>query len=148
MGDVAGEITEWKNRDKTAYKYYEKALAIDSMYIPALNNYSYKLSEDSTQIDKALMLARRMMQQDTSNPTYLDTYAWILCKAGLTDEALKIMRQAISLDTTNSEVLLLHYGDILFESGQKYLARIYWRKALEAGADGKEIEIRIKKLEQ
>ncbi len=148
MGDVAGEITEWKNRDKTAYKYYEKALAIDSMYIPALNNYSYKLSEDSTQIDKALTLARRMMQQDTSNPTYLDTYAWILFKAGLTDEALKIMRQAISLDTTNNEVLLLHYGDILFESGQKYLARIYWRKALEAGADGKEIEIRIKKLEQ
>ena len=118
------------------------------MYIPALNNYSYKLSEDSTQIDKALTLARRIMQQETSNPTYLDTYAWILFKAGLTDQALKIMRQAISLDTTNNEVLLLHYGDILFESGQKYLARIYWRKALEAGADGKEIEIRIKKLEQ
>ena len=148
LGDLTSEIEDLKNRDKIAYGYYEKALAIDSMNISVLNNYSYKLSSDSTQIDKALMLARRMMQQDVSNPTFLDTYAWILFKAGHTEEALKVMRQAILLDTTNSEVLLLHYGDILFESGQKYLARIYWRKALEAGADGKEIEIRIKKLEQ
>ena len=146
MGDISNEI---KNSDKKrTYKYYEKALALDSMNVLVLNNYSYLLSEDSTNLNKALELAERMMTQDVSNPTYLDTYAWILFKSGQKEKALKIMRQAISRDTTNSEVLLMHYGDILFETDQKFLAKIYWRKALEAGADIKDIEPRIKKLDQ
>ncbi len=145
MGDITNEIENISKKE--VYKYYEKALAIDSMNIAVLNNYSYLLSEDSTQLNKALQLAERMMTREISNPIYLDTYAWVLFKSGQVEKALNIMRRAISLDTTNSHVLLMHYGDVLFESNQKYLARIYWRKALEAGANIKDIEPRIKKLD-
>jgi Tfp pilus assembly protein PilF len=145
MGDITNEIENISKKE--VYKYYERALAIDSMNIAVLNNYSYLLSEDSTQLNKALQLAERMMTREISNPIYLDTYAWVLFKSGQVEKALNIMRRAISLDTTNSHVLLMHYGDVLFESNQKYLARIYWRKALEAGANIKDIEPRIKKLD-
>ncbi len=52
----------------------------------------------------------------------------------------------MSLDTTGSAALPLHYGDILYELGEKFMAETYWRKALEAGADAAEVEARIEKL--
>ena len=56
------------------------------------------------------------------------------------------MRQALSLDNRKSPELNLHYGDILYALGKEFLAKTYWRKALEFGADPKEIEERINKL--
>ena len=56
------------------------------------------------------------------------------------------MRQALSLDKTNSPELSLHYGDILHALGKDFLAKTYWKKALEAGADPEEIEKRVKEL--
>ena len=59
------------------------------------------------------------------------------------EQARTYMRQALSLDRTGSAELPLHYGDILFALGERFMAETYWRKALELGADAKRIEQRI-----
>ncbi len=55
------------------------------------------------------------------------------------------MRQALSYDKSKSSALPEHYGDILFELGEYFMARTYWSKALELGADKAAIEERIER---
>ena len=55
------------------------------------------------------------------------------------------MQQALSLDRANSADLALHYGDILHALGEEFMAKTYWRKALERGADKEDIEKRFLK---
>ena len=89
-----------------------------------------------TMITRALALSQ-------NNSTYLDTMAWVLYKLVRYDEAKKYMQQALSLDRQRSADLALHYGDILHALGEEFMAKTYWRKALELGADKEEIERRF-----
>ena len=58
------------------------------------------------------------------------------------------MRQALSLDRTESAALPLHYGDILYALGEKFMAETYWRKALDMGADKAQVEERLARLNE
>ena len=80
---------------------------------------------------------------EKGNSTYLDTFAWILYKLGRYEQARKHMRQALSLDRTESAELPLHYGDILFALNERFMAETYWKKALGMGADKEAIELRL-----
>jgi hypothetical protein len=53
------------------------------------------------------------------------------------------MRQALSLDRTNSGTLALHYGDILFALGDRFMAETYWQRALKMGEDVGLIQLRL-----
>ena len=63
------------------------------------------------------------------------------------EEAREPMRLAVSLDRTDSKELLIHYGDILYKLNDRFMASIYWKKALEKGYDPEEIEKRLKLIE-
>ena len=43
--------------------------------------------------------------------------------------------------------MFVHYGDILYKLGDRYMASYYWKKALENGYDAQEIENRLKQIE-
>lgn len=134
---------------KRCFKAYDKALEIYGDNSLVLNNYAYFLSlqaEEPETLNRALKMSSRAIELDKNNASNLDTHAWILFKLGRAEEAQTYMRQALSLDNTKSAELNLHYGDILFALGNEFLAKTYWRKALEYGADPKEIEQRIEQL--
>ena len=116
---------------KACYDAYERSLRYNKDNILTLNNYAYFLSLDSVALERALVMSSRVVELTGSNPTYLDTHAWVLFKLGRTDEAKRIMQQAIALDGQKSTELLVHYGDILFALKEYFLAETYWRKALE-----------------
>ncbi len=48
-----------------------------------LNNYAYFLAEEGGDIEKAYGMGKRAVEIDPENPTFLDTYAWILFKKGI-----------------------------------------------------------------
>lgn len=138
-----------KKAMKRCFEAYDKALALYADNSLVLNNYAYFLSlqgEDETTFRRALKMSSRAIELDPNNSSNLDTHAWILFKLGRAEEAQRYMRQALSLDKTNSPELSLHYGDILHALGKDFLAKTYWKKALEAGADPEEIEKRVKEL--
>ena len=130
------------------YDCYDKALALHADNSGVLNNYAYFLSLEERDLERALAMAERATALTANNPTYLDTHAWVLHKLGRNDDAKRVMRQAISLDSTNSADLQLHYGDILASLGERFMAEIYWRKALENGYDKASIERRLKQLKE
>lgn len=140
---ILGDLYHSSNKNKPAYKAYEKALKHNPENIIVLNNYSYYLSLEEKNLDLALKMSLIVLNKEPSNSTYIDTYAWILYKLGRYNEAREIMAKAVALDTTKSSSLALHYGDILYKLGQRALAESYWNKALEYGEDQKVIEQRM-----
>ena len=108
-----------------------------------LNNYAYFLSLDNRDLERALTMITRALALSENNSTYLDTMAWVLYRLVRYAEAKKYMQQALSLDRANSAELAMHYGDILHALGEEFMAKTYWRKALERGADKEEVEKRF-----
>lgn len=141
----AGDLFHLRGNSRKAFAYYEKALRYDADNAMTLNNYAYYLSENGEQLEKALAMSERSNALSKSNPTYLDTRAWILYKLGRAAEAKPLMQQALSLDRSSSAVLLVHYGDILDALGDRFMAVTYWKRAKEAGYDAAEIDKRIDK---
>ena len=146
IGDMVHSRDSLANNTE-AYRYYDKALKLNPDNIHALNNYSYYLSLESRELEKALDMIGRVMTLEPGNPTYIDTYGWILYKMGRFEEAKIALRQAVSLDREGSKELLIHYGDILYELHEYFMASIYWKKALEKGYDPDEIDKRLKMIE-
>lgn len=133
--------------DRKCFKAYDKGMKLDTTNVSIYNNYSYFLSLRNERLDKALEWAQKAVRLDPNNPTFLDTYAWVLYQLGRYEEARIPMRQAISLDSDNNKELYVHYGDILYKLGDRFMASYYWKKALENGYDAQEIENRLKQFE-
>lgn len=138
-----GDVEHQRNDKKRCYKAYEKALHYFADNSMVLNNYAYYLSVEGRNLERALTMITRALSLSEKNSTYLDTMAWVLYKLGRYDEAKKYMQQALSRDRAQSAELALHYGDILHALGEEFMAKTYWRKALERGADKEEIERRF-----
>lgn len=150
IGDLWHARSEGRRADmKRCYAAYDKALKANADNAVVLNNYAYFLSLEGRSLDTALAMSQRAISLAEANPTYLDTYAWVLYRLGRLDEARQAMKQALSLDRTSSPELRLHYGDILAALGENYMAEVYWRRALEYGyADPEAVVKRIEKLKQ
>ena len=138
-----GDVEHQRKEMKRCYKAYDKALRYFADNSMVLNNYAYFLALDNRNLERALTMITRALALAKNNSTYLDTMAWVLYKFGRYAEAKKYMQQALSLDRDNSAELALHYGDILYALGEEFMAKTYWRKALERGANKEEIEKRF-----
>ncbi len=125
---------------RQVYKYYDKALALNMDNPLVLNNYSYFMSEYGGDLDRALEMAKRANELVGGNPTYIDTYGWVLYRLGHYEEAKVQMRRAISLDRTNNYEIALHYGEILWVLGEATMAEFYWSKSLQWGASEVQVE--------
>lgn len=136
----------WKKWLKRCYAAYDRALRYDRDNVSVLNNYAYFLSLEERDLNRALEMASRVVALTDNNPTYLDTYAWVLFKLGRLDEAKRYLQQALAFDGRKSADLLIHYGDVLAALGENFMAETYWKKALEKGYDPAEVERRIQRL--
>ncbi len=113
-----------------------------------MNNYAYFLTLENRSLDRALDMAERVMKIEGSNPTFIDTYAWVLYKIGRLDEAKRAMQQALSLDTRRSADLAAHYGDILWDLGETFMAETYWQRAVERGFDAERMKTHVEQMKQ
>ncbi len=129
-----------KGMMRQAFKSYDKSLELYSRNPMVLNNYAYFLTLEQRDLGKALDMAGRAIALAPNNPTYLDTYAWVLFELERYDEAKKIMRQVIALDTTQSAEIQFHYAEILAKLGEDFMAEVYYDKALKLGYDPQVIE--------
>lgn len=140
---VLGKKASIRKSMKMCYMAYDKSLRYFPDNASVLNNYAYFLAEEGRDLEKALAMATRATALSKNNPTFMDTNAWVLHRLGRPEEAKQIMQQAIALDRQENSELLLHYGDILYALGERFMAETYWRKALEKGYDAAAIERRI-----
>ena len=142
IGDMYHEMRE----DSKAFRYYKRALALDANNALVLNNYAYFLSLIDKDLDSALKMATRALELKPNEATYVDTYAWILHRLGRNEEAKIVMKQALALSSQMDDGLLVHYADILWALGEKFMAETYWQKAVERGYDKELMETHIQEI--
>lgn len=128
-----GDIYFQTGQADQAFQAYDEALKINENNVVVLNNYSYYLSLEKKDLDKAERMSAQCIKLEPDNATYLDTYAWIFFVKGSYSFARIYIEKALSIDKTNSAELVDHYGDILFKAGEKEKAVEQWKKAKELG---------------
>ena len=123
---VYNEMQRYEQSDSL----YERALKLDPNNHLILNNYGYSLSERGLQLERALEMSKRAVDQQPTNQSYLDTKGWIYFRLGQYREAEQLILKAIELGS-KSPVLHEHLGDVYYKMNQKVKALEFWRKALE-----------------
>ena len=146
LGALADQLVE--SNPKKGFRLYRKALDYNPDNSLVLNNWAYFICEMGGNLQEALRMSTRACELDPTNANNLDTKAWILFKMGRTAEAKSAIKLAISLDTTSEPTFLLHYADILAAEGERFMAEIYYRRALDAGENATIIERKLQQLQQ
>jgi tetratricopeptide (TPR) repeat protein len=128
-----------------AFRNYDMILGLEPDNVLVLNNYSYYLALENRDLDKALEMIERCIAKEKDNPTYLDTYAWVLFVRKEYAKALEPIRKVMETDKDPSGEVLEHYGDILFMNGMQDAAREQWIQAREKGETSDQISQKIEK---
>ncbi|MFZ4398555.1 MAG: tetratricopeptide repeat protein [Bacteroidales bacterium] len=129
LGDIY-----YKNKDyEKAFDAFNKILLLDESNVYVLNNYTYYLSLQNQDLDRAEQMGRKLNELAPNNSSYQDTYAWVFYKLGKYEEARKWIVKAIGNGGSKNDVILEHYGDIFYKLGDKDNALQYWLKAKSTG---------------
>ena len=151
---VMGDIYHQKGIEDKAFAAYDSCLQWKDDNIGCLNNYAYYLSVKNIRLDDAEKMSLRTIKAEPDNPTYLDTYAWILFQQHRYEEAVTYIDRTLKNDADSSSVMLEHAGDIYYKAGHQDKALEFWQKALErfdneaSDAGNKELLIRKIKLKK
>ena len=144
LAECYNETKEYESSDSL----FELSLKINPSNPTVLNNYSYYLSLRGVGLEKAKEMSFNSNLLEPNNGTFQDTYAWILYKLQQYDEALSWILKAVENGSSESPVVLEHYGDILYRLNRKNEAFEKWEQAKGFGKGSELLEkkIRDKKL--
>lgn len=143
MGNLYHEL----DIQDSAFINFDKSLQYNPENLVVLNNYAYYLSVAREDLDKAEQMSSVTIKAEPTNPTYLDTYGWILFEKGVYTMAKIYLEKAVNYSLEKekdvSAEVLEHYGDVLFKTDEKEKALEYWTKAKEKGSESKTLEKKI-----
>ncbi len=133
-GELAG-IYEGMGKPDDAIQVYESALQREPKSEFIANNLAMLLvtyKKDRSSLDRAKALTARFA--NSSNPSYLDTYGWVLYKHGEGSAAVPALQTSLA-KLPDSPVLLYHLGMAQAQSGQSEAARDNLSHSLKSGVN-------------
>ncbi|MCM1312505.1 MAG: hypothetical protein NC206_03120 [Bacteroides sp.] len=148
---ILGDLYHEAGEDEKAFEAYDSCLIYRPDDALVLNNYAYYLSLHKRDLKKAEEMSARSLEKSGDNPTYLDTFAWILFQQKryseaqvYIDSALVLLGDSITKEDAN---IVEHAGDIYFKAGRKEQAVDWWKKAreLNGGKASEALEQKIRK---
>lgn len=139
---LVGDMYHSKKEDKTAFKYYDKALKLNPKDPGVLNNYAWYLATGNPgkmprekDLQKAVRMAKDAVENSSGEYHYLDTYGWVLFLSGDKEQAKKYLQQAVAYGGADDCGILTRYADVLASLREFDLAVIYYKKALLKAAE-------------
>jgi len=112
---------------------YESSLRINPKNVLAANNLAVLLTDHKTDpqsLQRAFALSRDF-EKEAPHPLFLDTLGWVRLKMGQQEEALRIMKTAVS-KLPDVPTLNYHLGMAYFHTGKTSEARVFLSKALKS----------------
>lgn len=103
---LRGDILHAAGRNDSAYVDYEKAVNYDPANIGVLNNLAYYMSVDGVNLDRAERYIKQVLMQEPLNPTYIDTYAWVLFKQKDYQGARRQIDAALALYASDADSVM------------------------------------------
>ena len=122
-----------KDHEKAAATY-EKLLAQNANFAPALNNLAWLYAEHLNKLDRAYELARKARTVQPGNPSIADTLGWICYKRADYPQAVALLREAVAKLPGEHEVQY-HFGLANYMMGEMDTARTSLRFAADSTAD-------------
>ena len=113
--NLAAEIYRTNGEDEKSDSCFEAILDLDPENLIVRNNYAYYLALRNSNLRKAEELSKFTIEKEPDNPTYLDTYGWILYMKGDYKQAKNYIEFAIRKGAYNNAEVLEHYGDIMIK---------------------------------
>lgn len=134
-----GRIYDALTNYQAAADAYEKVIAIDPNFSPAVNDLACLYSERLNRLDKAYPLAEKARQLLPDNPATADTLGWVLYQRGEYRRALELLSASAATLTAESEVQF-HLGMTEYMLGEEDAARANLERAAKWTRDfpGKE----------
>jgi tetratricopeptide (TPR) repeat protein len=129
LGDNYHELNKHKESDN----YFDKSLKINPNNAFVLNNYSYYLAIRKQKLELAENMARLANELEPNSTSFQDTFGWVLYASGKYSESKIWLQKAIDNGGNESGEVLEHFGDVLFQLGEKDLALENWKKAKDKG---------------
>ena len=126
MAILYDEIGEWLKSDKI----YDQLIKNNPSDAQAFNNYAYSLVERNKKLDEALIYAKKAIELEPKNPSYLDTIGWVYFKMNDIKRARRFIEESINIQGDNA-VVLEHLGDILMKSNDSVNALVFYKKAYQ-----------------
>lgn len=140
LGDAYYKIDE----KDSAFVHYDKALELNPRNILAMNNCAYFLACEGRELNRAENLSYMVIREEPDNPTYLDTYAWVLFKQKQFEKAKEYIDMTLDLESEASAELLEHAGDIYFMNLLPDEALNFWKDALNLDPNNSILQKKIK----
>lgn len=146
LADNYNSVKNYKESDNN----FEKALKLDPRDPLVLNNYAYYLSERNENLEKAETMSKLSNEIRPGQPSYEDTYGWILFMMGKYPDAKLWLQKAIDNGGATNGTILEHMGDVLYKLGDATKALDFWIRAKSAGdvSENIDFKIRDKKLNE
>ncbi len=138
-----GDCYHGTKNTKQSDEAYDKSIEYNPDNVYTLNNYAYYLSLRGENLDKAAQMSKHSNELEKDNPSFEDTYAWILFKQKNYSEAKVWIEKALANNKNKSATATEHYGDILFYLGKVDEAIDNWKKALQIGGPSPELDRKI-----
>jgi Tfp pilus assembly protein PilF len=141
LGDAYNYAKKYSASDSS----YDYALKLDPMNATVLNNYAYYLSVRGVRLEDAERMSKKSLEVRKDEPTFMDTYGWILYKQGKYKDAQEYIQKAIDANGENADgTLWEHLGDVYYKQGNVDKAVECWTKAKEKGTENTDIDKKIK----
>ena len=134
---MQADLEHDKGNTAKAFSLYKQAADLNPNNLLCLNNYAYFLSLERRDLEHAEAMSRKTVDAEPQNPTFLDTYAWILYQNQHYQQARIYIDQTLKQTAEDSvdATLYLHAGDIYYRCGDHRAALKFWRKALKVAED-------------
>jgi len=126
MGDSYNELDNWPK----AAESYEASIKLDPNNATALNNYAYYLSVRKEKLNEAKLMSKKSLDIEPENPSFLDTYGWILYQVGEYEDAKIYIQKAIDVGGASAEVYE-HLGDVYEKLENDTQAQKWWKIAFD-----------------
>lgn len=124
-------------------KHYRKALEIAPDSPIAANNLAWTLAETGGNLDEALVLAQKSVNQQQTAAGFYDTLGWVYFKKGLYMPAVEQLRKAVALNEAEAQKqgktpnagYRLRLGTALASAGDKVSAKREVENSLQNAAN-------------
>lgn len=141
----SGLVLDHLGRIEESDAAYELALRVDPEHALSSNNLAYSLAARGVQLQRALTLAKKAVALQPRNPSFLDTYGWVLFSLGKYDDAAEYLEKATKSGGASATVFE-HLGDAYHKLGMNEDAATAYRKALEITPERTSAAERLRQL--
>ena len=125
-------ILDASGKRAQAASAYEETLRLDSTNAQALNNLAYIKAEQGTDLDRALAMAQKAVQQSSENTSFQDTLGLVYYKRGLIESSIGVYQPLVKKYPDNSW-FHLHLAMALYAAAKPDQAAKELRIAMREG---------------